>query len=290
MLHFATPWDVSRTRRDTLVFHAMKLDGSMSNRPWNMTASGKTMKCYIARTRIPNFTIIKKRWDLFQKIIFTQYKQTQRVRAQVLALKVTRGELERVIESKNRFTERIDQNALRLEIGGPDREIWLWPVAIRAPMAPPRTLEESWSKITRPLTSWIQAWATRWEVAFTARCSTTSRESLSKDWDQVEEEIASTTSLCHLHPGMKDQRPSYDSRGRRKEQWSTSTSPTTHFHSLEPEDRLMAISLCNKPFPLHRLTRSGTKTPSMVNSTDCLWTKGRNNWYCRSEAPRRLPR
>ena len=53
----------------------------------------------------------------------------------MLALKVTKEELEKVIGANNRFTERISRNALQLEIGGPDREIWLWPVAIRAPMA-----------------------------------------------------------------------------------------------------------------------------------------------------------
>ena len=71
----------------------------------------------------PNFKIITKRWDTFQRIIFTEYKQTRRVRAQLLALKVTKEELEKVIGANNRFTERISRNAFRLEIGGPDREI-----------------------------------------------------------------------------------------------------------------------------------------------------------------------
>ena len=89
----------------------------------------------LAHTTVPNFTIIRKRWDAYQRVIFTEYKQTRRVRAQVLALKVTKEELEKVIGAHSRFTERIGRNALRSEIGGPDREIWLWPVAIRAPMA-----------------------------------------------------------------------------------------------------------------------------------------------------------
>ena len=35
----------------------------------------------------------------------------------------------------NRFTRRISRVSLRLEIGNPDGEIWLWPVAVRALMA-----------------------------------------------------------------------------------------------------------------------------------------------------------
>ena len=88
----------------------------------------------LARTAVPDFNVITKRWDTFQRIIFKEYKQTPRVRAQVLSLKVTKEELEKVIGANNRFTSRISRNALRLEISGPDREIWLWPVAIRAPM------------------------------------------------------------------------------------------------------------------------------------------------------------
>ena len=90
---------------------------------------------YLAGTTVPDFNVITKRWDAFQKIILTEFKQTRRVRAQVLALKVTKEELEKVIHLSNRFTRRIRRVTLRLEIGNPDREIWLWPVAIRAPMA-----------------------------------------------------------------------------------------------------------------------------------------------------------
>ena len=45
----------------------------------------------LAGSKTPDFDIIVKRWDLFQLIIFTEYKQTHRVRAQVLGLKVTKG-------------------------------------------------------------------------------------------------------------------------------------------------------------------------------------------------------
>ena len=89
----------------------------------------------LAGTPEPNYGIIVERWDMFQKIIFTEYKQTKRIRAQVLGLKVTKGELERFLKLNNAFTERIDRQKLRIEIGTADREIWLWPVAVRAPMA-----------------------------------------------------------------------------------------------------------------------------------------------------------
>ena len=84
---------------------------------------------------VPGFSVIVERWNNFQKIILTEFKQTRRVRAQVLALRVTKEELERVMHLSNRVTRRISRVALRLEIGNRDREIWLWPVAVRAPMA-----------------------------------------------------------------------------------------------------------------------------------------------------------
>jgi hypothetical protein len=90
----------------------------------------------LAGTTHANYKIIVERWDTFQKVIFTEYKQTKRLRAQVLGLKVTKGELERIMEKyEDAFTRRLDKQVLRLEIGTADREIWLWPVAIRAPMA-----------------------------------------------------------------------------------------------------------------------------------------------------------
>ena len=54
----------------------------------------------------------------------------------MLALKVTKGELEEIEgkKKKKKFTDRIDRGALRLEIGKSDRETWLWLVAVRAPM------------------------------------------------------------------------------------------------------------------------------------------------------------
>ena len=36
----------------------------------------------LARTTVPDFNVITKRWDTFQRIIFTEHKQTPRVRAQ----------------------------------------------------------------------------------------------------------------------------------------------------------------------------------------------------------------
>ena len=94
----------------------------------------------LAGTSEPDYEIIVRRWDSFQKIIFTEYKQTKRIRAQILGLKVTKGELERTLRLNNAFTKRINRQKLRIEIGNDDREIWLWPVAVRAPMAHSRTL------------------------------------------------------------------------------------------------------------------------------------------------------
>ena len=93
----------------------------------------------LAGTSEPDYEIIVRRWDSFQKIIFTEYKQTKRIRAQILGLKVTKGELERTLRLDNAFTRRINRQRLRIEIGNNDREIWLWPVAVRAPMAHSRT-------------------------------------------------------------------------------------------------------------------------------------------------------
>ena len=39
------------------------------------------------------------------------------------------------MKADNAFTRKINRQRLRIEIGNDDREIWLWPVAIRAPMA-----------------------------------------------------------------------------------------------------------------------------------------------------------
>ena len=94
----------------------------------------------LAGTPHANFDIIVERWDMFQKIIFTEYKQTKRIRAQVLGLKVTKGELERILKQDNAFTRRVNTQKLRIEIGTADREIWLWPVAVRAPMAHSRNV------------------------------------------------------------------------------------------------------------------------------------------------------
>ena len=93
----------------------------------------------LAGTQEPDYEVNVKRWDMFQRIIFTEYKQTKRIRAQILGLKVTKGELERILKQNNAFTRRINKQKLRIEIGNEDREIWLWPVAVRAPMAHSRT-------------------------------------------------------------------------------------------------------------------------------------------------------
>ena len=90
----------------------------------------------LAGTTRVNYPVLVERWNNFQRVIFTEYKQTKRIRAQVLGLKVTKGELEYIMDNfDDGFTKRLERRTLRLEIGNTDREIWLWPVAIRAPMA-----------------------------------------------------------------------------------------------------------------------------------------------------------
>ena len=90
----------------------------------------------LAGTTRVNYPVLVERWNNFQAVIFTEYKQTKRIRAQVLGLKVTKGELEYIMDNfDDGLTKRLERRTLRLEIGTADREIWLWPVAIRAPMA-----------------------------------------------------------------------------------------------------------------------------------------------------------
>ena len=90
----------------------------------------------LAGTTRVNYPVLVERWNNFQRVIFTEYKKTKRIRAQVLGLKVTKGELEYIMDNfDDGLTKRLERRTLRLEIGNADREIWLWPVAIRAPMA-----------------------------------------------------------------------------------------------------------------------------------------------------------
>ena len=86
-------------------------------------------------TERADYKVIVERWNLFQQIIFTEYRITNRIRAQVLALKVTKKELLEVLYTDNNFTRKISREALKINEGDEDREIWLWPVAVRAPMA-----------------------------------------------------------------------------------------------------------------------------------------------------------
>ena len=65
---------------------------------------------------------IIKRWNMFQQIIFTEYKITKRTRAQVLALKVTKKELLKVIYKDNNFTRKISRETLKIDEGDDDRE------------------------------------------------------------------------------------------------------------------------------------------------------------------------
>ena len=86
-------------------------------------------------TEKPDFNVIIERWNAFLEVIFTEYKQTKRIRAQVLGLTVTKGELMKAMQENERIENQIDRRAVRIEQGEDDRKIWLWPVAVRAPMA-----------------------------------------------------------------------------------------------------------------------------------------------------------
>ena len=79
---------------------------------------------------------IIERWKTLQRVIYTEFKNSHRVRAQVLALKATRGELRKIVRTdpQHRILTIINRNKLRLEIGDDEEEVWLWPLAIRAPM------------------------------------------------------------------------------------------------------------------------------------------------------------
>ena len=83
----------------------------------------------------PDYDVVIKRWNTFQEVIFTEYKQTKRIRAQVLGLTVTKGELVKAMNENDRLAKQIEKRAVRIEQGEDDRKIWLWPVAVRAPMA-----------------------------------------------------------------------------------------------------------------------------------------------------------
>eukprot|EP00435_Cladocopium_sp_Y103_P015396 s70_g3.t1 len=87
--------------------------------------------------------VVLERWDSFRKTIYYELKAQNRIRAQVLALVATRGELRKVYRSNGErervFCDALDLNKLRLEEDNPysrdDDEIYLWPVAVRAPMS-----------------------------------------------------------------------------------------------------------------------------------------------------------
>ena len=64
----------------------------------------------LAGTTHVNYPILVERWNNFQRVIFTEYKQTKRIRAQVLGLKVTKAELEYLMNNFNDgLTSRLDR-------------------------------------------------------------------------------------------------------------------------------------------------------------------------------------
>ena len=133
MQRYATPWVASKDNRNhrglpcdeagwVNVESILKYDNIWRD------------KHTLAGTTRVNYPVLVERWNNFQRVIFTEYKQTKRIRAQVLGLKVTKGELEYIMDNfDDGLTKRLERRTLRLEIGTADREIWLWPVCNPSP-------------------------------------------------------------------------------------------------------------------------------------------------------------
>eukprot|EP00435_Cladocopium_sp_Y103_P073251 s103_g43.t1 len=83
--------------------------------------------------------VVIERWNNFRKVIYYEFTAQNRVRAQVLALTATRGEIRKASQSdgqqEKEFCKPIDWRKLKLHVGNDDDVIYLWPVAVRVPMS-----------------------------------------------------------------------------------------------------------------------------------------------------------
>eukprot|EP00435_Cladocopium_sp_Y103_P019056 s1447_g4.t1 len=92
---------------------------------------------------------VLERWENFRKTIYYEFKAQNRIRAQVLALVAKRSELKKIYQSEGErekeFIDYLDLSKLDIEginqYSGDDDDIYLWPVAVRAPMAHSRRPE-----------------------------------------------------------------------------------------------------------------------------------------------------
>eukprot|EP00435_Cladocopium_sp_Y103_P047933 s1604_g14.t1 len=86
---------------------------------------------------------VLERWDNFRKTIYYEFKAQNRIRAQVLALVAKRSELKRLYQSDGEkeklFCSYLDLKKLDIMAAhihsDDDDDIYLWPVAVRAPMS-----------------------------------------------------------------------------------------------------------------------------------------------------------
>eukprot|EP00435_Cladocopium_sp_Y103_P013443 s3144_g3.t1 len=103
-------------------------------------------------SEVPVFTNkdwVLERWENFRKTIYYEFKAQNRVRAQVLALVAKRSELKKIYqddgEKEKEFIDFLDLDKLDImgvnQYSEDDDDIYLWPVAVRAPMAHSRRPE-----------------------------------------------------------------------------------------------------------------------------------------------------
>eukprot|EP00435_Cladocopium_sp_Y103_P011557 s3902_g3.t1 len=86
-----------------------------------------------------DWRVVLERWNNFRKVIYYEFEAMNRIRAQVLSLVATKGEIRRAKESngsrEKEFCDTIDWSRCRLYTGSEDDLVCLWPVAVRAPMS-----------------------------------------------------------------------------------------------------------------------------------------------------------
>lgn len=148
-----------------------------------------------------------ERWSNLMRVVYTEFRNSHRVRENILALKVTRGELRQLkrTEPRHGFLEHINRNKLRIEIGDDDHEVWLWPVAIRAPRDTQEFLVEFKSKLGDCRITSTQVWDMCLEEDFTGHALIHWTRFSKKGCGPVEEATESTLLWYFLHLGIVDQ-------------------------------------------------------------------------------------
>lgn len=145
-----------------------------------------------------------ERWNPFMQVIYTEFRNLHRVRAQILELKATSGELRQVVrvDPRHRILSTINGNKLRIEIGDDDDKVWLWPVAIRVPMDTQSFLVELRSKHGDCHTASTRGWGMFSEEDFTGPILVHWPGCSKKGYDQVEGDRINTFLIlsCSLGP------------------------------------------------------------------------------------------